>query len=96
MGSLTPGASLIYERVDNIVYSREPGSNPSTRIEVGRNWSKQTEDTFFGMPVSEVGKLVAIAQAAKTNPALQKALEQCIILYHLSNTPKEDIPHHPV
>lgn len=96
MGTLTPGATLIYERVDDIVYSREVGSHPSTRKEVGRNWNRQTEDTFFGMPVKEVGKLVAMAQAAKTNPALQKALEQCIIIYHLSNSDKEPIQHHPV
>jgi hypothetical protein len=96
MGTLTPGATLIYERVDDIVYSREAGSHPSTRREVGRKWPGNTEDTFFGMPVKEVGKLVSMAQAAKTNPALQKALEQCIIIYHLSNPPEQPIQHHPV
>ena len=39
MGSLTPGAKYIYERVNDIVYQREAGSSPSSRKEIGRNYS---------------------------------------------------------
>ena len=97
MGTLNPGAKLIYERVDDVVYSREAGASPSTRKEVGWNYDSRTDD---GRPLHDHirdsqlwGK---IHRAAKTNPALQKALEQCIIIYHLSNPPKEPIQHHPV
>ena len=85
MATLTPGVPLIYERVDNIVYSREAGSNPSTRQAVGWNYDSRTSD---GRPLHDHikdSKLWGdIHRAAKTNPALQKALEQCIILYYLS------------
>jgi len=97
MGNLKPGATLIYEKVDNIVYSREAGSDPSTRIEVGRDYDPRTGD---GRPLHDHIKDSQlwgnIHRAAKTNIALQKALEQCIIIYHLSNPPKKPIQHHPV
>ena len=88
--------TTIYEKADGVIYARKAGSEPSTRIPIARDLDKTPESTFLGMPVSKVGELVAIANAAKTNPALQKALEQCIILYYLSNNPEEPVQHHPV
>lgn len=35
MGSLKPGVTCIHERVDNVVYRREVGADPSTRQVVG-------------------------------------------------------------
>lgn len=97
MGTLKPNTPLIYERVDGTVYSREAGSSPSTRKEVGWDYDPRTDD---GRPLHEHirdsqlwGK---IHRAARTNPTLQKALEQCIIIYHLSDPPTEPIQHHSV
>jgi hypothetical protein len=88
MGQLKPGATLIYERVDNVVYAREAGADPSTRTEVGWDYDPRTSD---GRPLHEHildSKLWGnIHREAKTNSALQEALERVKIIYHLS---KED------
>lgn len=97
MGSLKPGATYIYERDKGTVYAREIGSDPSTRKEIGYDYDPRTED---GRPLREHimdAKLWGeIRRASKNNPALQKALDQCIIIYHLSkdNPPPPD--WHPV
>lgn len=86
MGKLTPGASYIYERVDNVTYARESGSDPSTRVAVG--WDYDTNRPGSSRAIFEHSKDAKlwkdIRAHAKENPALQKALEQCIIIYNLS------------
>jgi hypothetical protein len=88
MGNLKPGATLIYERVDNVVYAREAGADPSTRTEIGWNYDPRTSD---GRPLHDHimdSKLWGeIHRAAKTNSALQEALERVKLIYHLG---KED------
>jgi hypothetical protein len=85
MGNLKPNSTLIYERVNNIVYARELGADPSTRTEVGWNYDPRTSD---GRPLHDHimdSKLWGdIHRAAKTNSALQEALERVKIVYHLS------------
>jgi hypothetical protein len=83
MGTLKPGATYIHERVDNVVYSREFGADPSTRQVVGWDYEPK-EATFLGMSVTQVGELIAMSQAAETNPTLKEALERAKIIYHLS------------
>jgi hypothetical protein len=84
MGNLKPDTKYIYERADGIVYAREFGADPSTRVEIGRTYDPRMPD---GRPLHEhmlEDKLWGdIRRAARKNPALQKALEQCIIIYHL-------------
>lgn len=92
MGNLKPGATLIHERVDNVVYTREFGADPSTRQVAG--WDYNKDDPGFdprtndGRPLSSHLKDSQlwgnIRRAASGNPALQKALEQCIIIYKLT------------
>lgn len=87
MGNLTPGAKLIYERVDDTVYAREFGK--IERIEVGRMYSKSNGENIdsenfidryhFGIQWYE------ILRAAKNNSALQEALERVKILYYLTD-----------
>jgi hypothetical protein len=85
MGQLKPGATLIYERVDNVVYAREIGADPSTRTEVGWNYDPRTSD---GRPLRDHimdSKLWGnIHRAAKDNPLLQEALDRVKIIYELS------------
>jgi len=88
MGNLTPGATLIYERSGEEIYTREAGQ--LDRNLVGYQYKKPVDTrTSDGRPlidhIREDKLWNEIRRAAKTNPALQKALEQCIILYHLSN-----------
>lgn len=90
MGSLKPGATYIHERVDNVVYAREFGADPMTRQVVGWDYDPNQpnfdprESKILGMPVKQVGELVAIAREAEHNPTLKEALERLKILYHLS------------
>jgi hypothetical protein len=95
MGQLTPGATYIYERADGVVYARESGADPSTRIEVGYEYDPITGHridhdarTADGRPlhahIQESKLWGEIRRAAQTNPTLQDALERAIMIYQLS------------
>ena len=91
MGQLKPGATYIYERVDGVTYAREVGAHPSDRIAIGWDYEykKKTERT------ERIKMWDEIHLAAKTNPALQDAIERVIMLYELQKG--EDPPAwHPV
>lgn len=87
MGTLKPGATYIYERVDNVVYAREAGSDPSTRLEIGRDYDPKAksvreqvlEDKMWG----------EIRRMAPTNPTLQDAVDRVIMIYKLSKEYKD-------
>lgn len=101
MGTLKPGATYTYERNGEEIYAREQGAPINTRKLIGYQYENQVDPrTEDGRPLHEhikEDKLWGeIRRAARTNIALQKALEQCIIIYHLSNPPKDNIQHHPV
>jgi len=99
MGTLKPGANYIYERADGVTYAREMGADPNTRTAIGWDYGKEPNEvsTLFGMPLKKIAEMVDMIRASETNPALQKALEQCRILYHLSSTTStSSITHHPV
>lgn len=77
MGTLTPGATYIYERADGRIYARELGSDPSTRKMIGYDLISSPEQrnlTFWN----------DILKESETNPALQSALDRVIMLYKLS------------
>lgn len=88
MGQLKPGTTYIYERSNGIVYAREFGADPSTRVEIGWNYDSRTSD---GRPlidhIKESKLWGEIHRASEKNVTLRRALEQCIIIYELS---KED------
>ena len=97
MGQLKPGVPLIYERDGDTVYQREAGSAPNTRTEVGYDYETYEErrdaDIRAGMKnkrdqIIESKLWDNIRRAARTNPALQDALDQAIMLYHLTRTDK--------
>ena len=92
MGSLKPGATLIHERVKNVVYTREFGADPSTRQVAG--WDYDKEDPNFD-PRTNDGRPLhdhimddkmwgEIRREAKTNITLQRALDRAIMIYKLS------------
>jgi len=88
MGQLKPGATYVYERQGGVVYAREHGAPADTREAIGWDW--QPEDNPARVRGAHKEQLMQnqlwyeIRQEAKNNPALQRALEQCIILYNLS------------
>lgn len=83
MGSLNPGATYIYERNGDTVFRREAGS--VEREVVG--YDHRTND---GRPLHEHMREDQlwgnIRRAARTNPALQDALDRAIMIYNLSKT----------
>lgn len=85
MGSLKPGATYVYERVNGVTYAREAGADPSTRKEVGWDYDPRTSD---GRPLHDHimnDKLWGdIRREAKTNITLQEALDRVKIIYYLS------------
>jgi hypothetical protein len=86
MGTLKPGATYIYERVDGTVYAREAGSDPSTRTTIGYNWQPGNESYYKNIADNYFFEIhwAPIFKEAENNPALQEALDRVKILYHLS------------
>ena len=83
MGTLVPGVTYIYERNGDTVFRREAGS--VEREVVG--YDHRTSD---GRPLHQhmlEDKMWGdIRRAARTNPALQDALDRAIMIYNLSRT----------
>ncbi len=86
MGSLKPGATYIYERDGNEVYAREFGQ--TERKLIGYDYKEKIDIEYKGRPLHEQileDKMWGeIRREARTNPALQKALDRAIMIYRLS------------
>jgi hypothetical protein len=87
MGTLTPGASYVYERNGEEIYAREVGK--TDRKLIGYQYENQIDPrTSDGRPLYEHIKedqlWGEIRRAAKSNEALQLALDRAILVYHLS------------
>ena len=87
MGTLTPGATYIYERNGEEIYARESGKTDRTLI--GYQYENKVDPrTHDGRPLYEHMKEDQlwgdIRRAARTNTALQEAMERVILIYHLS------------
>lgn len=82
MGTLKPGATYIYERYDGIIYAREHGADPSTRQVVGYESGQDYDPLRHSNKENQLWN--EIRQAARTNPAIQEALDRVKIIYELS------------
>ena len=87
MGTLTPGATYIYERNGEEIYARETGQTDRTLI--GYQYENKVDPrTHDGRPLYEHMKedqlWGEIRRAARTNTALQEAMKNVILIYHLS------------
>lgn len=78
MGSLKPGATMIYERANGIIYGREMGADPSTRKIVGY------ESNSYDTVKREQIRWHDVLESSKNNKALADALDRVIMLYELS------------
>jgi hypothetical protein len=76
MGTLTPGATLIYERANGVIYARESGKNE--RVVIGYDGTYNPTNEFVK------SEWLAILTAAESNPALQEAIDRVKVLYNLS------------
>jgi len=88
MGTLTPGATYIYERNGDTVYAREFGADPSTRKEIGWDYDLNNPDHLERQErlnaLRDDQLWHKIRLAARDNVTLQDALDRVIELYHLS------------
>ena len=87
MGTLTPGATYVYERNGEEIYAREAGKTDRTLI--GYQYENKVDPrTDDGRPLFEhlrEDKLWGeIRRAARTNKALQEAMERVKLVYYLS------------
>ena len=81
MGSLTPGATYVYEKSNGITYAREIGSVQRKIIGIDEDVSKILSSMKEDILWQDIRK------ASENHPALKKALDKAILIYHLS---KED------
>jgi hypothetical protein len=85
MGTLKPGATYIYERTGDEVYAREFGGTDRKLIGYNHKPDPRTSD---GRPlhdhIMDSKMWGEIHRAAKTNPALQAAIDRAIMIYRLS------------
>ena len=81
MGSLTPGATYIYESPDggDTVYAREAGK--SERIMIGQN----TRAKSLINEIRENQLWGDIRRMAETDPAMAELLERAKVYYYLKN-----------
>ena len=87
MGTLTPGATYVYERNGEEIYARETGKTDRTLI--GYQYENKVDPrTHDGRPLYEhmkEDKLWGdVRREARTNKVLQDALDRAILIYHLS------------
>jgi len=87
MGDLKPGVKYIYERNGEEIYAREVGAKD--RKLIGYQYENSVDPrTADGRPLYEQLKESKmwgeIHREAKTNPALQTALDRAIMIYKLS------------
>ena len=80
MGSLTPGATYIYEHVNEVVYAREFGK--TERHVVGYKYDPYLENVIIDYELETVWK--DIIKESRSNSTLQEAVDRVKILYHLS------------
>ena len=83
MGQLKPGATYIYERNGDTVFRREFGA--LDREVVGYD-ARMNDGRLLVDHIQEEKLWGQIRHAARTNPALQDALERAIMIYQLSKT----------
>lgn len=96
MGQLKPGVTYIYERDKGTTYAREFGQDPSMRVPIGWDYTPEGESFAKWQDNRSTGQReldahnewVSIRLAGKSNPALQKAIENVIILYRMTKDDK--------
>lgn len=90
MGQLKPGATYIYEKADGVTYAREVGAHPGDRIAIGWDYDVQQKNEAM----ERMRLWTKILKDAKTNTALQEAIDRVLIVYELSK--KSDNPDEPM
>ena len=88
MGTLTPGATYIYERVAGTIFAREIGK--TERRVVGYETDLSPVITLYRSQMNQ------ILLMCESDPAMRDLLDQLVMLYNLKREHKEEIMWHPV
>ena len=82
MGTLTPGATYIYERSDGIIYAREFGKTERHVVgyESGQDYDPVAVNRRMLSDLKEVVKM------CETDPGMKELLDQLFVLYNLKKT----------
>ena len=75
MGSLTPGATYIYERVAGTIFAREFGSTERKVVGYATDLSHD-----FAMYKSQINQVLIMCEQ---DPAMKELLDQLFVLYNL-------------
>ena len=86
MGSLTPGATYIYERSEGIIYAREFGADPSTRRVVGYESGADYDPYKSGPTKRMLSELNEVVKMCETDPAMRELLDQLFVMYNLKKS----------
>lgn len=82
MGTLTPGATYIYERSDGIIYAREFGK--TERHVVG--YESGSDHDLYKSNSRVMTKLNEVVEMCESDPAMRELLDQLFVLYNLKKT----------
>lgn len=75
MGSLTPNKTYVYERVDDVIYAREEGQLERRVIGWDYKYAKSSAPNSINW--------VDVFERANSNPSLQTALNNVILIYNI-------------
>ncbi len=78
MGTLTPGATYIYERVAGSIFAREFGKTERKLVGYVTNISPEIE-----MYRSEINQVLLMCER---DPAMKELLDQLFVMYNLKKT----------
>lgn len=78
MGTLTPGATYIYERVAGTIFAREFGKTERRAVGYVNDF-----DPEFAMYRSEINQVLSMCES---DPAMRELLNQLFVLYNLKRT----------
>ena len=75
MGTLTPGATYIYERVAGTIFAREYGKTERKVVGYATDLSHE-----FAMYKSEINQVL---QMCETDPVMKELMDQLFVMYNL-------------
>lgn len=78
MGTLTPGATYIYERVAGSIFAREFGKTERKLVGYATDVSPEIE-----MYRSEINQVLRMCE---TDPAMKDLLDQLFVMYNLKKS----------
>lgn len=78
MGGLNPGATYIYERVDNRIYAREMGQTKRQLV----GWSDDHGLAMRGYR-SEINHVLTMCES---DPAMRELLDKLFVMYNLKKS----------